>query len=254
MHWTLQNTLWSATGLLESFTTLVMFLRGTWREYRVFWSYLVAECLRTALLFAIGNGPAHYEAYFFSYWISEAFVCLLGFFVIREIFGKAFCTQLGLKRWGDRIFVCSLMGLLAVASLSAASHHGTDSSRLLAAILVLKWAESFVRLGVLAALSASVLVLGLPWKHHAVGVAAGFAFYGSIELAMLAARLRLGREMNRYVVWMFMSAGFVENVIWGLYFLPVSKRKAAEIQESNPEIVASTLVTARKAVKEIWER
>src|SRR5689334_1824463 len=214
MHWTLQNILWIFSGLLELSITVTMFLRGSWREYRIFWTYLLAETLRTSVLISIGTGHAHYRAYFYSYWISEFLICILGFFVIREVFAKAFSGQLGLTQWGDGIFVVSLIILLGIASFSAANEHGGDSSRLLAAILVLKWAESFVRLGVLAALSISVLVLGLPWKHHAIGIAAGLAFYGSIELTMLAARLHAGRAANRYVLWMFMFAGLFEKAIW----------------------------------------
>jgi len=252
MHWTLQNVVWIASGLLEVSVCLAMVLRGTWREYRVFWSYLLTVCVRTGVLFSIGTDHAHYRAYFYSYWIGEFFICILGFFVIREVFGKAFSGQLGLKHWGDWIFVCSLIGLLALACISGADQHG-DSNRLLAAILVLKWAESFVRLGVLAALSVSVLLLGLPWKHHAIGIAAGFAFYGSIELTMLATRLHVGRQANAWVFWAFMFAGLFENAIWALYFVPRLSPKSLELRVGARQATAS-LHTAQEAADAIWER
>lgn len=214
----------------------------------------MAEALRTAVLFFIGTDHAHYRAYFYSYWISEFLICILGFFVIREVFAKAFSGQLGLKQWGDWIFAGSLIVLLTLACFSAATEHGSDSSRLLAAILVLKWAESFVRLGILAALSISVLLLGLPWKHHAIGIAAGFAFYGSIELTMLAARLHLGRQANRYVFWIFMFAGLVENVIWTMYFVPHQSSTRLEAQICDSEAATTSLLTAQEAAEAIWDR
>ncbi|HEU5231855.1 MAG TPA: hypothetical protein VFU50_03265 [Terriglobales bacterium] len=252
MHWTLQNVVWIFSGLLEVFVCLAMLLRGSWREYRVFWSYLLLEAVRTGVLFSIGTDHSHYRTYFYSYWISELCVCVLGFFVIREIFAKAFSGQLGLKHWGDWIFACSLIALLAVACFSGADAHG-DSNRLLAAILVLKWAESFVRLGVLAALSISVLLLGLPWKHHAIGIAAGFAFYGSIELTMLATRLHLGKQANRWVFWAFMFAGIFEKAIWALYFVPRLNTRRFELRVGDSHAAAS-LLTAQEAADAIWER
>ena len=252
MHWTLQNIVWICSGLLEISCCVAMVLRGTWREYRVFWSYLLSLSVRTVVLFSIGTDHAHYRAYFYSYWIGELFICVLGFFVIREVFGKAFSGQIGLKYWGDWIFACSLIGLLTVACFSGANQHG-DSNRLLAAILVLKWAESFVRLGVLAALSISVLLLGLPWKHHAIGIAAGFAFYGSIELTVLATRLRVGRQANGWVFWAFMFAGLFENAIWALYFVPRLNPKLLELRVGTRHATAS-LLTSQKAADAIWER
>ncbi len=253
MHWTLQNILWIVSGLLEIFLAATMFLRGSWREYRVFWSYLLAEILRTAMLFSIGTDRSHYYTYFYSYWISEAFVCILGFFVIREVFSHAFSGQLGLKHWGDWIFACSLIGLLALACLSAAHQQGGESSRLLAAILVLKWAESFVRLGVLAALSVSVLLLGLPWKHQAIGIAAGFAFYGSVELTTLVARLHVGRQANRFVFWIFMFSGLIEKAIWAGYFLARRAPSLLGLEISDSE-AAGSLRVAQQAAHALWER
>jgi len=252
MHWTLQNVVWIFSGLLEVSVWLAMLRRGSWREYRVFWSYLLLEALRTGALFSIGTDHAHYRAYFYSYWISESFICVLGFFVIREIFAKAFSGQLGIKHWGHWIFACSLIGLLAIACFSAASEHG-DSNGLLAAILVLKWAESFVRLGILAALSMSVLLLGLPWKHHAIGIAAGFALYGSVELTMLATRLHLGKQANHWVFWAFMFAGVFEKAIWALYFVPRIDSTRLEFRVGDSPAAAG-LLTAQEAADAIWER
>lgn len=252
MHWTLQNAVWIFSGLIEVSVSVAMLLRGSRREYRVFWSYLLSEIARTCMLLFIGTDHAHYRAYFYSYWVSELVICILGFFVIREIFATAFSGQLGLIHWGDWIFACSLIGLLAVACFSAANQHG-DSNRLLAAILVLKWAESFVRLGILAALSISVLLLGLPWKHHAIGIAAGFAFYGSVELTMLATRLHVGRQANRWVFWAFMLAGLFEKGIWALYFVPRWISKPLELRVSDSPATAS-LLTAQEAADAIWDR
>ena len=95
---------------------------------------------------------------------------------------------MGLGSWGASLFRFSLLGLIAVAVLMARASPGSDASKLMAGILVLKRVESFVRLGLLGALFLFVVVLGLPWGHQALGIAAGFALYGAIELAALLLR------------------------------------------------------------------
>src|SRR5437588_2817130 len=149
MHWTLKDILWLAPAILKLFIAAVMFWQESWREYRVFWSYLLSEVLRTALLFTIGNGKAHYFIYFYAYWITEFLISILGFFVVAEVFRQAFSKRLGLGKWGSTLFWLTLLFLAVFAVLTANATPGSDSSKLIAGILVLKRAESLVRLGLI---------------------------------------------------------------------------------------------------------
>ena len=90
MHWTLQTLAWVSIPALETVTVIAMLRRKTWRQHPVFWAYLIVEVLRAALLFTIGNDKSHYFTYFYVYWTTEILVCLLGFFVIAELFRQHF--------------------------------------------------------------------------------------------------------------------------------------------------------------------
>jgi hypothetical protein len=220
MHRTLQDILWLAPPTLELAIATAMFWQRTWREYPVFWTYLLSEVARTALLFTIGNDKPHYTTYFWIYWVTELLICLLGFFVVAEVFDRAFSERLGLRQWGRSIFWLTLLLLLVFGLFTANATQGTDSSKLIAGILVLKRAESLVRLGLIAGLVAFVFLLGLPWSNHTVGIAIGFALYGAVELAVMAIRMHYGPTANRSAMWILMSAGLCENLVWAAYFFP----------------------------------
>ena len=218
---------------------------------------MVSEVARTALLFSIGNDKAHYAAYFWAYWVTEFLICLLGFFVVAEVFDRAFSERLGLRQWGSSVFWLTLLFLMVAALFTANNAHGSDSSKLVAGIVVLKRAESLVRLGLIAAVTAFVFLLGLPWGNHTVGIAVGLALYGAVELLVLAIRVHYGPAANQAAMWTLMIAGLCENLTWAAYFFPrsLSQFHATPNSASDRSSAASARVKrAEEAVKILLER
>jgi hypothetical protein len=257
MHRTLQDLLWITTPLLELATLATMFWRGVWREYPVFWSYLVFEVARAALLFSIGNEKAHYTAYFWAYWVTEFLICLLGFFVVAEVFDTAFSQRLGLRQWGKSVFWLTLFFLVVFALFTANNAHGSESSKLVAGIIVLKRAESLVRLGLIAGLAAFVFVLGLPWSNHTVGISIGLGLYGAVELVVLVIRLHYGPAANQTAMWALMIAALSENVTWAAYFFPRSLSQFHSIPNSalgQSSAASVGIERAQEAVEILLER
>jgi hypothetical protein len=255
---TLQNVLWLSTATLGFGVVVTMFLRQTWRDYPVFWSYLLADGLRDALLFAIGKDSAHYFTYFYVYWLTEFLLCLIGFFVVAELFDKAFSERLGLLKWGRLLFWLTLAFLLLIAVLTAGSAHGTDSSKLVAGILLVKRAESLVRLGLIVGLFVFVFVLGLPWSSHTVGIAIGLAVYRVIELLAMVVRWRYGRSANHITTATVMGAAFLQSLIWAGYFFSPRRLDSSPSSEESPlrkdDVGCSELEKARQAVQIFLER
>jgi hypothetical protein len=236
MHRTIQDVLWLAPAALQLVIVGNMIRKNLVREYPAFCGYLILEFLRTALLFAIGNDDAHYSRYFYTYWRSEVIVCLVGFGVIVEIFRKSFSKRLGLEQWGTAILRLSVLALVVLALIVAAQSTGSDASKLVAGILVLKRAESCVRVGLIAALFIFVLVLGLPWSSYTVGIATGFAVQGAAEVVVLAVRTQYGRAANRAAFWSLLVAGFSQVFVWAVYFLrpkTVWSQKTASAEHSS---------------------
>ena len=220
MHWTLQNIVWIAAIALEFVITASVLYRRLWHTYPAFVIYLVGEFLRSISLLAIGNGPTHYAAYFYTYWITECILALQGFVVMREVFSRTLPEQFGLHTWGARLFWWSLAILLAIAVLAGVDANGSDPSRLIAAIIFLKRAESLVRLGLIAALFVFVFVVGIPWTDPVIGIAAGFGIYGAGELVAYAIRSSWGRRARGAFSWTIMGIALCQELLWFAYFFP----------------------------------
>ncbi|HVH89643.1 MAG TPA: hypothetical protein VM912_23200 [Terriglobales bacterium] len=228
-----------------------MLRRKTWRQQPVFWAYLIVEVVRAALLFTIGNDKSHYFTYFYVYSTTEILVCLLGFFVIAELFRQAFSQRLGLLRWGKALFRSSLLCLIVLAVLTASSTHGSEASKLVAGILLLKRVESLVRMCLVIALFVFVSALGLPWTSYTVGIATGFAVYGAIEFCGVTARLLYSSSLVQVLTWMIMIAAFCQNTVWAAYFIPPRKRSDASVPVSplDSSTLLAELVRARAALQ-----
>ena len=216
MHWTLQGALWLLGAVLEWILAITLLQRGLHKEYPLFFSYLALEMVREIVLAGL---PRHHPPYFYAYWMSECLVALFGFLVVEEVFRKAFEKRLGLQKLGTTLFRCSLLALIITAVVVAALAPGKDSDKLIAAILVLKRTQSFVRLGLVGCLFAFVYLLGLAWGNYSVGIAIGFAVYGIVEFAVMLARSHYGSAVNDIWVWSIIIVGVFQLLIWVVYFL-----------------------------------
>jgi hypothetical protein len=240
MHRILQDVLWITPAVLEFAIALTMLRRRLSTKYPFFWAYLVFDILRTGLLFAIGNDPAHYRGYFYAFWQTEIISCLLGFLIVNEIFRDVFAKRLGMQERGTALLRCSLVILVIIALWVAVETPKMDSNDLVAGTFVLKRAESLVRTGLVAALFLFVFVLGLPWGSETIGIAAGFSIEGAAEFVTWAVRARYGRIANRALIWSLLIAGFCQTLLWAAYFL----RRRREPAISWPDAGAHSKVSA----------
>jgi len=252
--WTLQGALWLLGFLLELILAIAIFRRGLQKEYPLFSSYLVLELIRTIVLAGIGR---HHPPYFYAYWISECVVSIFSFLVVEEIFRKAFERRLGLQKLGTALFRYSLLALVVAAVVVAGLAPGNDADKLVAAIVVLKGAQSLVRIGLVASLFAFVFLLGLPWADQVIGIAIGFAVYGAVELAVMVARSHYGSVVNDTWVWSIMSVGICQRLIWIVYFMrrrPLRSPALTHERDYSPPLVATEVGKMNDAVESLLER
>ncbi|PYY16382.1 MAG: hypothetical protein DMG61_04470 [Acidobacteria bacterium] len=234
MHWSLQGALWLLGFLLQVTVAVAVFRFCLYKVFPLFFSYLVLGLVRATVLFFI---RPHHPPYFYAYWISECLLSIFGFLVVEEIFRKAFEQRLGLQKLGTVLFRYSLLALVVTAVIVAAMAPGTDADRLVAAILVLKGAQSFVRIGLICCLFVFVLVLGLPWGDYVIGIATGFALYGAVELAATVARSHYGSVANVTSGLSIQSAGVCQQLVWIAYFMRArAPRLAAPTQNEFPRV------------------
>jgi hypothetical protein len=227
MHPTLRLILWLTPTAVETVIVVAMVYRKLWRDLPIFLSYIIYEIGRTVFLFTERNNP---WIYFCGYWVTEAVGCFAALWVIRELFDNAFHRHLGLLNLGRVLFRWSAVILLASAVLVAWISPGSEPTRLMAGIYVLKRTVTVVQTGLLVFLFIFSFSFGLSWQHYAVGISSGLGVYGSVELAALAIRMRYGHPVQWLYNWMMMTINNCCVFIWAAYFLyPAAKRNAAQM-------------------------
>jgi len=215
-HPYLMTFLWLLPTALEIGIVLLMISRGLWRSLPIFFAYVIAEIGRTAFLFVERNNV---YVYFYAYWVTEVVGCLMALWVCKELFDNVFSRYPGLRSLGRVLFKGSLLVVIVSAVLFSRVIPEMDTARILAAILVIKRAVTFVQVGMLASLFLFGLCLGLAWDHYVTGVALGFGLYGAGELGAITVRTIYGRAADSPFNWIMMGVGNCCVLIWGCYFL-----------------------------------
>jgi hypothetical protein len=255
MHRILQDVLWITPAVLECAIAAAMLRQRLSTKYPFFWAYLIFSILRTGLLFAIGNDPAHYRGYFYAYWQTEIISCLLGFLIVNEIFHDVFAKRLGMQERGTALLQFSLIVLVIMALWVAVETPKMDSNNLVAGTFVLKRAESLVRTGLVAALFLFVFVLGLPWSNETIGIAAGFSIEGVAEIVSWAVRARYGRVANHALMWSLLIAGFCQTLVWAAYFLRRRKNPPTEWSDLDTQSkLSAEIERVNEAIEVLLER
>jgi hypothetical protein len=187
--------LWAVCSLLLVMVCGALLKRRLTREFPVFFAYVAYHVLR-AVLFAVyllhWQRRMSHADYFYAYWIAEMVSIVLGFAVIREIYGKVFENYEALRRFGGIVFAGAAVVLLLVAVVAAASAPGADSPGIVRAVLLLQRSVRVLQCGMLALVFLLLLYFGLPWRNPVFGIALGFGLFASIELVAVAVRSQVG--------------------------------------------------------------
>jgi|SRR5579859_2827198 len=249
MHWTLKDVFWLGPIFIETATAAIMFRRKVRRDFPVFWTFLLGEVARTCVLFEIGMGREHYATYFYTFWITEGINSFLRLFVVREIFQKVFPKRLGLQKLGRMVFGVAILVLIAVALYAAGAAPGNDASKLVAAIFVVKLADSVLSVGLLVTLFVFIFLFGVPWTDYLFGIALGLAMYDAVELAGLAIRAHYGRSAIEIYSWSRMGVNLCQKLVWAGYFFrqrppsappsPDSMLATFELEKMNDALVTA---------------
>lgn len=226
-HPHLMTLLWLLYTALEIAIVLLMVSRGLWRNMPIFFAYVIVEIGRTTFLFLERDNV---YVYFYGYWVTELIGCLMALWVCKELFDHVFSRDLGLRRLGGMLFKGSLLVVIVSAVLLSRIIPEMDTARILAAILVIKRAVTFVQAGMLASLFLFRLCLGLAWDHYVAGVALGFGIYGAGELGAITARTIYGRVAESPFNWIMIGVATCSVLIWAYYFLFPPKA------QENPKI------------------
>jgi hypothetical protein len=209
------DLLWIGHPVLESLVAVVMVRRKLHRTFPVFFAYLLAQ-----ITFFLVEFPTHkflsYYTFFYTHWIGEAIMVIIGFKVIHEIFLDVFRPYHTLKDLGSVLFKWAGLVMLLVAGVVAAASNSTEQGPLVQAVLTVQRCVRVTQVGLILFLLVFSRYLGVSWKQHSFGLAMGFGIFASVELMLIAFRASgYISENNGSIV--NMAAYNCVIITWGAY-------------------------------------
>lgn len=185
-------------------------------------AYKVCPCFFSYVAFAVAADVArlvvhdHRNAYFATYWISEAGYDVLGILVMYEL-TRTVLRNLSRTMWARLIFP---IAFIAGISLSLARAHAAPPqfSGLYYYIVVGEIAVRCVQVFIFVATVVIVLVLGLRWRQYPFGIATGFGLYSVVALLMTTKFSDFGTRFKLFWGWSLLVAYSLAVLIWIWFF------------------------------------
>jgi len=200
--------------------------------------YAALPCFFTYATFAVGADTArfavhaHHDAYYLTYWITEAGYDLLGILVMYEVLQTVFGSLT--RAWWTRLIFPIVLTAAIGMSVARASVVPSRLSGILFYIAVGEIAVRFVQVFVFAGLVTLVPVVGLRWRQYPFGIATGFGLYATVMLLTTTKFSDFGTKFK--FLWGVTSlvAYSVAVLIWIWFFSVPQKTKTLSSELSAP--------------------
>jgi len=213
-HKALSLFLWITPHALLGVLGVILCRRRLYREFPVFFAYVLYEIAQFILLFALysvlGVTSKPY-AYVFSATLMISIALRFG--VIDEVSKDLFRESQFLKVAARRSLMCVTGLLLVMGVLLAVYAPGDNSARWYAGIFVVNRGAAMVQCGLLLSLLLFARFLGLSWRRPAFGITLGLGVLTSVDLATYALRAAFASEV---------AADFSDLLATGAYLVCVS--------------------------------
>ena len=217
-------------GWALSLAVVVTLLRRKLRgEFPLFFAYAAFQVVSVPVHFAVYQWGS-YANYFYAYWVSTALATGLELAVLYEIFQHAFRPYVALRGLASMIFRWAGLVLLMVAVITALSAP-LGQSPLITAILSLERSIRMMQCGLLILMLFFSPQLGLSWRSHLFGIAAGFGGYAAVSLTLVSLRAQLGIPSDSAYTLINSGAYTLAAATWFAYLLaPEPARRAVRVQ------------------------
>jgi len=190
MNW-LSYASWLAGAALQV-TLLLFMVRREWhRAFPRFFSYIVFQLAKSAVLFITiryfaGDLAEDSTNYFDVYWAGNAVSILLAVAVMDEILHRLFRQYGGIQSLASTIFrwACGLLVLISI--LGAISNNEGGADRVVAAVLSFERSVRLMQCGLFLLIMLFCRVLKRCWRQPVFGIALGFGVFASIELILIS--------------------------------------------------------------------
>ncbi len=235
-HRLLTLFLWTLPHLLLGVLAVILYVRRLYREFPVFYTYVLYEIGEFVLLLLLGHSRSVTEKhYLYAYSATLLLSIALRFGVIHELSRDLFRESPFLKT-GTRLWLRCVTALLLVASVLLAIYAPGDSTRWYAGVSVVNRGVAMVQCGLLLALLLFSRFLGVSWRRPAFGITLGLGILTSLDLAMYALRAEFTSEAGGLLDWLTTGTYLVCVSIW-IGYSRVPEREPAPFAILPPTVL-----------------
>lgn len=213
---TLQEFLWIFPTCLGVITLLLMAKGRLYRELPVFTTYLASVMIYQIAGAALRE--SHPAFYFYFFWVGDGVTAMLGLGVIYEIFRIVLKPFSSVRRIGLLLFRASFFVLMLIVATTYRARISADVDAWIPTILNLELSIRILEAGLFFFLFSFASSLGLTWRYHVFGIAAGLALFVATELTVVAMRAHFGRAADDLAYQVMKPAAFnCAVLIWAGY-------------------------------------
>lgn len=213
---------WLAGIFLQIILVGVLTFRGSWRRFRVFTIYLLANILLTSGVYVVRHvvGESATYFYFYFYGLSKTLGLTLGLGAIFEVFSHLLTPYPTLKK--PAMAACSLAVLLLVAigALVVYSQPSTDPASLMLPFLKAEEAVRILQVGLVVFLCLFAGFFRLHWRQTEFGIALGMGVFAAIDLVAVGLGTYYGESARMATSMMALLAFDSALVVWLAYLIP----------------------------------
>ena len=215
MNAILMYATWLAGPVLQITLLLFMFQRKRHAVFPRFFSYIIFQVVKSAILFLIYRYSP--DNYFDAYWAGNAISVLLGVTVMDEILQHLLKQYGGIQKLASVIFrwACGLLILLSI--VNAFSTQQANADRVVSAVLSFDRSERVMQCGLCILLMILCRLLKNCWRQPVFGIALGFGIFACIEMVLVSVVMYFGDGPAAIVSLIKSSAYNAVTVLWIVY-------------------------------------
>jgi hypothetical protein len=204
--------------ILVSALAVLLVRRRVYREFPVFFGYILSSILIMALKLALIGGE--YLIYFKVYWITEAFYAVAALFVLHEAFRRVFLEFYELS-WFWLLFPGVVVIIAAFATSNALRNPPAQAPQIIGVILSFGSAVNYIKVGLFGLFFLLVLFFGLRWWSYPFGIVLGFAVSAFGSWFVYALRSEFGTRFNAGLKYAIPMAYLCGVALWlGTFIKP----------------------------------
>ncbi|HEV2991037.1 MAG TPA: hypothetical protein VG759_21540 [Candidatus Angelobacter sp.] len=203
----------------------MMVYRRLYREFPFFFTYLITVASADIVRFMMFK-PSMALAYFYAYWVTEAFEVLLGFLVLYEVFLIRLFPQFNVTviyRWLFPAMGAIVVGLTVWMFLGAPS---TGPSKIVTIIGAATMALNFCQVSFLIFFAGLTVYMQRELGRYEAGIGTGFGIHAAVKLFVTGQWV--GRSYASARLDQLPTISYLLAILIWLFFLSKSEPKPEE--------------------------